>query len=170
MGKRMAAVVVVVGFLVLAGCGDDDDDAATPTTASPGSDEGAATEGADFEVVFDGEECTVTGPESVPAGPVTVVLTDTSGQDVDDVDVQAYDDGYTYADLEDYVEEEVGGFGEGVEFVIPDWAPLAMRDFEAPGLDLAENQTQDDYSLEAGSHGIVVWRNGSWGCGGFEVT
>ncbi len=169
MGKRMAAVVVVVGFLVVAGCGDDDDDAATPTTAAAGSDEGATPAGADFDVLFDGEECTVTGPDSVPSGSVTVVLTDTTEEGVD-VDVSAYDDGYTYADLEDFVEEEVGGFGERVQFVIPDWAPLALRDFEAPGLGLAENQTQDDYSLEAGSHGIVVWRNGSWGCGGFEVT
>jgi hypothetical protein len=166
MGKRMAAVVVVVGFLVLAGCGDDDDDAATTTTAAAGSDEGATPAGADFDVLFDGEECTVTGPESVPSGSVTVLLTDTTGEGFD-VDVAAYDDGHNFADVEEYI-AETGG--DGVRRTPPEWAPSAMRDFEAPALDLAENQKQFDYSLEAGSHGIVVFRNGGWGCGGFEVT
>jgi hypothetical protein len=168
MNKRTAAVVVVVlgALLVLAGCGDDDDDAATPTTASAGSNEVATTASADVDVMFDGEECTVTGPESVPAGSVTVVLTDTSEMDVD-VDVAGYDDGYTYADLEEYIEENGG---EGVRISPPDWSSSVMRDFEASALDLAENQTQYAFVLEAGSHGIVVHRDGDWGCAGFEVT
>ena len=168
MTMRAPICVFLVAAMVVAGCGDDDDDDSTPTTASAGSDEVATATSADFDVVFDGEECSVTGPESVPAGAYTVVLTDTSELDVD-VDVSAYDDGYTYADLEAYIEEN-GGEGDQLRVGFPDWAPSVMRDFEAPALDLAENQTQYDFVVEAGSHGIVVQRAGGWGCAGFEVT
>jgi hypothetical protein len=81
----------------------------------------------------------------------------------------ASDDGSTYADLEEYI-EEAGGEGDQLRVGFPEWAPSANLDFEAPTLDLAENQTQSDYLLGAGSHGIVVFRVGGWGCGGFEVT
>lgn len=165
----LAEAAVIALALVAVACSSGESSAtvsSTPTTAAAGSDEAATTAGADFDVRFDGEECTVTGPESVPAGEYTVVLTDTSGLDVD-VDVAGYDDGHTFADIEEYI-EETGGDGDRRNS--PGWAPSVMRDFEAPLLDLADNQSQYDYLLEAGSHGVVVFRAGGWGCAGFEVT
>ena len=166
---------LLFGFVVLAmvaaGCGDDDDDASTPTTAADDSDEAATTAIADFEVVFDGEVCTITGPESVPAGEYTFVLTDTSGLEGPDLYVDAYADGYTYTDHAEFIEDAGGDGTTGVDR--PDWAPEAVRIFGAPTLELEENQTQKDYRLEAGPHGAVTKISGGggiWGCGGFDVT
>ena len=173
LGKMMTMRAIMFGFLVVAmlaaGCGDDDDDAATPTTTPAVSDEAAATATGDFEVVFDGEACTVSGPESGPAGVSTFVLTDT--RESANVAVYALDDGCTYADVVNYLEE---AGGDGAPVPRPDWASSVLRDFQAPALELAENQTQFDYVLEAGPHGILVtrWHGGAglWGCAGFDAT
>lgn len=140
--------------MVASGCGDDDDD--------------AATRGADFDVVFDGQVCTVSGPESLPAGDYTFVLTDTSEVGMDLL-VSTYSEGRTYDDARDYL-EAAGGDGTRVDR--PAWASPALRSFDRPALDLAEHQTQFGYFLEAGSYGISVETNraGVWGCGGFDVT
>ena len=168
---RTVICALLVVALVVAGCGDDDDAATTPTTrAASGSDEAATNEGADFEVQFDGEVCTVTGPDSVPVGRYTFVLTDTSDLGVD-LYVDAYADGYTYAEHEEFIEDAGGDGARGLDR--PDWAPEALRIYGAPTLELEENQTRKDYRLESGPHGAVMNISGGggvWGCGGFDVT
>ena len=171
MAMRRLMCAFLVAAVMVAGCGDDDDDSATPTTAPSGSDEAATNEGADFEVMFDGEVCTVTGPDSVPAGSYTFVLTDTSELEGPDLYVDAYADGYTYADHAEFIEDAGGDGTTGLDR--PDWAPQALRIFGAPTLELEENQTQKDYRLEAGPHGAVIKISGGggiWGCAGFDVT
>ena len=165
---RVPMCALLVLAMVAAGCSHDDDDAATPTATSPGSDEVATTASADFEVAFDGEACTLTGPESVPAGEDTFVLTDTSEFDAA-LFVDVYADGYTWTDHDNYI-EEAGGDGDPVDR--PDWVSQAVLSFGVPDLELEENQAQSDYSLEAGSHGIVVvpFGVGVWRCAGLEVT
>jgi hypothetical protein len=158
--------------MVVAGCGDDDDDAATPTTASAGSDEAATTASADFDVVFDGEECTVTGPESVPAGEYTFVLTDTSGLSPVELYVRRYVDGHTHQELIDQ-QNEAGG--PGVLIPKPDWVWPVVVDIDTSELDLAENQFQLDHVAEPGPHGMNVWSperpDEQWFCTPpFEVT
>ena len=137
---------VICAFLlvamVVAGCGEDDDDAATPATASSESDEVATSAGADFDVVFDGEACTVTGPASVPAGEYIFVLTNTS-------------------EIEDALVIVRGA---------DSW--VTLRYFRAPRLDLEENQTQYGFVVkETGHHRMEVRAFGSeWECPGFEGT
>ncbi len=96
--KRTAAVVVVVlGFLVFAGCGDDDD-AATPTTASAGSDEAATTGSADGDEgggasvsVELGETFVEPDPTSAEAGSVEFVA-ENVGIDVHELVIVKGDD------------------------------------------------------------------------------
>ena len=161
---------LMLGFLVLAmlatACGDDDDDAATATTTD-----------ADFDVVFDGEECTVTGPDSVPAGEYTFVLTDDSGLATDsapvDLWVRQYLDGHTNQELIDLQEDEYGGPGGAVE-IRPPWVVNTRVTYDAPELDLEENQKQSAYILESGAHGMNISVSAperQWICiPAFEVT
>ena len=175
--------LLLFGFLavamVAAGCGGDDD-AATPTTASAGSDESdevATTAGADFDVVFDGEECTVTGPESVPAGEYVFVFTDNSDLGTQESPVEMwlreYVDGHRHQELIDIQEEEYGGPGGAIE-IRPPWVLNTRVSYDAPELDLEENQTQSAAILEPGPHGMNVAVAGperQWICNpAFEVT
>ena len=65
-----------------------------------------------FEGMFDGGDRTMSGPESVPAGEYTFVLTDNS--ELADLYVDAYADGYTWTEHENYI-EEAGGDGSRVD-------------------------------------------------------
>ena len=165
--------------MVAAGCSGDDDDTATPTTtvASAGSDEAATTVGADFDVVFDGDECTVKGPESVPAGEYVFVFTDNSDLGTEKTPVlmwvRAYVDGHSHEELLEIQEEEYGGPGGSVE-IRPPWVMNTRVTYDVPALDLAENQTQSAAILEPGPHGMNVAVSGparQWFClPAFDVT
>lgn len=143
---------LLFGFLALAlvaaGCGDDDEDA-----------EAAPTAGADFDVVFDGEECIVTGPESVSAGEFVFVFTDNSGLATDsapvDLWVRQYLDGHTHQELIELQQDEYGGPGGSIQ-ARPPWVVNTRVSYDAPELDLAENQKQSAYILEPGAHGLNV--------------
>ena len=138
------------------GCGDDDEDA---TTASNGSDAVASTAGADFDVVFDGEACTVTGPRSVPPGEYVFVFTDDSDLATDSTPVELwvreYLDEHTHQELIDIQEQEYGGAGAFIE-QRPPWVVNTRVTYDAPQLELEEHQTQSAAILGPGAHGMNV--------------
>ena len=156
--RRLLCGLLVVGMVVV-GCGGDE--------AASDDSEAATTTSADFDVLFDGEECTVTGPTSVPAGAYTFVLTNSSELEGVQLFVDVYVDGRTWADSENYIAE---AGGDGANISQPAWVRGAMFDFGAPALTLSDNQTQIDHVLEFGPHGIMVEGAGIWGCAGLDVT
>jgi hypothetical protein len=148
-----------------------------------------------IEVTFDGRECVVTGPTSVPAGlGRPFVLTNTSGTLVDlgvgslrgtssseFMDLQRAADGFVYEDYEDL-------------HAIYTWLDvrreaLSFDPEERPAIDLAENQTLEVRSLTFGTDIIYLITNaasnlpepgsakdglvspeGYWFCGQLNVT
>jgi hypothetical protein len=161
----MAAAVAVAG-----GCASSE---AEETTTVASSTRAAGVEV--VEVLFDGAECTA-DRESVPAGKVTFVLTTTEG--AFELWVRTFAEGYTYADLVAF-QDEAGGPGAFISR--PQWVlPGGRVDFQAPRLELDENQRQQDLVMGPGSYGLLsgcyTCRSPGgdigavWLCGNLEVV
>jgi hypothetical protein len=157
----LAAVFVVVaaglGSWVLLGGGSDE----TPIASG--------IEGATFEVLFDGTTCTLAGPEVVPVGEYSFVMTDTADRAADGFEVRRFTEGHSYQDAAGLLAEDPYGSS-------PEW-DLAVPFALDPRLELAENQQLLSFRLgEPGPHGVIL-RQGKgvepfyvWACGGFEVS
>ena len=144
-----------------------------------------------IEVAFDGQECVVSGPTSVPAGVgQPFVLTNTSGLLVE-LEVGNLR-GISFSELAE-MQRAADGFVYDEENRMWEWLwPEALSfDPEArPAIDLADNQRLDAFSLTFGTDvvylvtnavptltqpgdatdGDLVTPDGYWFCGQIEVT
>lgn len=156
---RWVLVVLLALVMVAQGCGGDDDDAATTATTLGAADDATTTPtptttpGGDFDVVFDGDQCTVTGPSSLPAGTYTFVLTDNIDRSHVELWVREYVDGHTQQDDVD-LQDAAGG--PSVEISKPPWVVNTRVVYDVPRLDLAANQKQYSSALEPGPHGMNI--------------
>jgi hypothetical protein len=135
-------------MLLLAGCGAP---AATPTPIPP------------IEVIFDGNECTVSGPTELPTGDHSFVLKDLSGQN-QVLYVSHLLDGKTYQDLLDLQSEP----GEYVPK--PSWVVRAARGIRRN----AKGERVYTFSLDKeGEHAIYIGSShplSLWNCAPLWVT
>lgn len=191
----MSAVVrlVLVASLVIAACGSNGggDGASvadtvtsattapattTPTRAAPAT-EPASTPTTDtatlpeppeaINVIFDGKECTVSGPTSVPTGEHYFVV-DSPRYFGLDLYVSMLVDGHTYQDLLDPQTEP------GRYYPKPSWVVYATKvDGPPSGRILADDETEYQYTLDQPEHlhAIYLGSPGTlWFCSPLEVT
>ena len=112
----------------------------------------------DFEVTFDGNGCTASGPTDVPIGDYSFLLINSSGRGAKLVVTQLLD-GHSYQDMVDLQTEP------GDNFMIETWM---SRPFY-----FSKDQKVYVVALdEAGEHGIVISEDkhaGIWLCAPFQV-
>jgi len=112
----------------------------------------------DFEVTFDGNDCTVSGPTEVPIGDYSFLLNNVSGQKVL-LGVTQFLDGHTFQDLIDLQTEP------GDNFMIESW-------MSKPSYYTKDHITWTVSLDEAGEHGILISvynHIGIWLCAPFQV-
>ena len=144
-----------------------------------------------IEVTFDGQECAVSGPTSVPAGAgQPFVLTNTSGLLVD-LEVGSLH-GKTFSELAEMQRAPDRFFYPDLDYTYQwVWEEAVSFDREArPAIQLADNQLLEVYSLTFGTDVVYLRTNavptltqpgsaadrdlatpdGYWFCGQIEVT
>ena len=112
----------------------------------------------DFEVTFDGNGCTVSGPTEVPIGDYSFLLNNTSGRRVKLVVGQLLD-GHTFQDLVDLQTEP------GDNFMIESW-------MSKPFYYTKDHKIYTVSLDEAGEHSIAISEYkhvGIWLCVPFQV-
>ena len=144
-----------------------------------------------IEVTFDGQECLVSGPRSVPAGVgQPFVLTNTSGL-VAELEVGSLQ-GISFSELAE-MQRAAGGFVYDVEDRMWEWLWPEAFSFDRedrPVIDLADNQRLEVRSLTFGTDVVYLVTNsipvltepgsatdgdlatpdGYWFCGQIDVT
>ena len=132
--------------------------ACTQATEVPIATKIPATHTIDFEVTFDGNGCTVSGPTEVPIGDYSFLLNNVSGRGVKLIVTQLLD-GHTFQDLVDLQTEPGDIFG------IEPWMSQPFK--------YTKDRKIYTVSLdEAGEHGIAIGTNnhvGIWLCVPFQV-
>ena len=112
----------------------------------------------DFEITFDGNGCTVSGPTEVPIGDYSFLLNNSSGRGAKLVVAQLLD-GHTYQDLVDLQAEP------GDNYMIETW-------MSKPFYYTKDHKIYIVSLDEAGEHGIVISEDkhaGIWHCAPFQV-
>jgi hypothetical protein len=112
----------------------------------------------EFEVTFDGNGCTVSGPPEVPIGDYSFLLNNVSGRRVKLVVAQLLD-GHTFQDLVDLQSEP------GDPFAIEPW-------MSKPFYYTKDHKIYTVFLDEAGEHGIAIGEYNhvnSWLCAPFQV-
>lgn len=140
-----------------AGCGSDDES----STTTPSSE----VDDSRIEVLFDGENCSSTGPTELTAGEHSMVITNTTDDATVAMYVRRLVDGHTYQDLLD-VQAAIGG--PGTYHPKPAWVLPTPQ--TTPGEVLSDHSYRYDHLLEAGTYALVVGPSDEvWFCGGFDV-
>ncbi len=191
-----AAILVIVAGLALILRSDTGDVALTsaaPMAATSAAEGPTTVVAADVwddvvEVAFDGQECVVSGPTSIPAGTgQAFVLTNTSDIPVD----------LEVATLRDQTLEDLAELPRAADgFVYDDANEIRLRresfsfdPNDRPAIELTENQTLDVFALSYGSDVIylvtsdrptltqpgsasngLVTPDGFWFCGQLDVS
>ena len=165
IGSRVLALVVVAA-VALTGCSDDtSEDASADTTGA--TETVPTSEG--LEVVLTQDRCVSSDDETL-VGPLSLVLTNDSELTPVPVYVIKLTEGHTYSDLEAIQEAAGGG---STYFARPEWITYALRSFETFPVQLAANQTQYVFDLDAGDYAIYVSGGRPeqiWLCGSLAVT
>jgi len=179
---RIAHCAVVLALFATVSCGGDDDSSSSDAGSTQPTESVATTEvepaeargagGVVFSVTQADDGCTLTGPDTVPAGATYFVVVANPSEDRVDLYVSLLADGHTYQEFADLQEAPGKIFPKPSYIVYASSKPEAATEFNETA-DLAEDESGYAYSSEPGPHAVYTWistTDAFWLCGSFEAT